>query len=524
MSSRSNQIRARAQSSPSAPVPVSNDPSSQVASSNTASDTVPDPPVEAVLLQNAGIPGPIPEDFDFDGRVVIPDGISRFQLSLAVRVRENAAIEDFNDASILQTVNVKNTPVPRPLDLDIGPPLKPLYLYTKAEIQDLIDSEALCALLSPLPPSLLRDIVASRVQNKRQAETERQTLKEKDKEVDDTIRSKLLGSMGMANPVERSLGESRDVVIPTIYLLNIRNRFPPPLHFFTNRHIDLVNNSPQMIHTKVVRSFNSDDRSTDKVLLLDIAKMIQVWGNDDSHLCLTPMRFIEASKNLREALNFLGKKPSEADPADGPTSSSTNHAIEYGKHLNFFRQIENFEDTYPLWYKFEREARLDILMANVVFNWSKYASRVDVILQSHNALLEDRRRMSESKVPRFSYASDATSHRSITKNNPLLFRDAAPACLLCGKAHRFTEHPANITSFEDGKPLYARLIGNQLVTAKNPRGGRPLKICGVFNLNRPCDNRHGNEAIHVCSLCGGDHPAFARSRACLRILNGRICA
>lgn len=472
MSSHSNPIRPEGQSLP-ASVPDLCDLSSpsQATSSNTASDPILDPLTEGPMLPNAGVPGPIPDDFDFDGRVVLPDGIGHFQLPLTVRVHENAVTESFNDASILQTIRVKNTPVPRPRDLDIGPPLKPIYLYTKDEIQDLIDSETLCSLLSPLPPSLLRDIIATRGQNKKQAEVEHQALKGKDREADDSIRAKLLESMEMANPVKRSLGESRNVVIPTIYLLNVRNRFPLPLHFFTNYHIDLVNNFPQIIHTKVLRSFNSDDKTTDKVLLLDIAKMIQAWGNDDTHSCLTPMRFIEASKNLWEALNLLSKKPSEINPTDGPTSSSTNHAIEYGKHLNFFQQIENFEDTYPLWYKFEREARLDILMANVVFNWSKYAFRVDVILQSHHALMEDRKRMSKTKVPRTSYLSDATSFRSNSKSNPLLFRDTAPACLLCGKTHWFTEHPANSTSFDDGKPLYARLIGNQLVTAKNPRGG-----------------------------------------------------
>lgn len=41
-----------------------------------------------------------------------------------------------------------------------------------------------------------------------------------------------------------------------------------------------------------------------------------------------------------------------------------------------------------------------------------------------------------------------------------------PACLLCSKAHQFTEHPGNVASFDDDKPLFTRLFGNQLIVAK----------------------------------------------------------
>ncbi|KAG6884171.1 hypothetical protein C0993_000743 [Termitomyces sp. T159_Od127] len=78
------------------------------------------------ILLNAGIHGPIPDDFDFDGRINLPDGIIRSELPLAVRIRENVSIEEFNNDSILNTIRVKNTPAPRPDDMDIGPPLKPL--------------------------------------------------------------------------------------------------------------------------------------------------------------------------------------------------------------------------------------------------------------------------------------------------------------------------------------------------------------------------------------------------------------
>ncbi|KAG6895216.1 hypothetical protein C0993_009909 [Termitomyces sp. T159_Od127] len=265
------------------------------------------------LLPNAGIRGPIPDDFDFEGRINLPDGIIRFELPLAVRIHENMNIEEFNNSSILKTIAIKNTPAPRPRDMDIGAPLKPLYHYANDEVCDLIDSKALCALFTPLPAALLREIVSGRAHSKGSAEGEQQVSKEREKEVDSSIRSRLLWSMEMSNPVERSLGEAREVFIPTIYLLTIRNRFPPPLNFFTNQHIDQANNSPQIIHTKIVRPFGANDKSPDKVQLLDLAKMIPIWGNDDTHSCLSPLRFLEASKNLLDALKLLARAPDVHD-------------------------------------------------------------------------------------------------------------------------------------------------------------------------------------------------------------------
>ncbi|KAG6881679.1 hypothetical protein C0992_000443, partial [Termitomyces sp. T32_za158] len=115
--------------------------------------------------------------------------------------------------------------------------------------------------------------------------------------------------------------------------------------------------------------------------------MVALWGNDDNHECLSPLRFLEASKNLLAALQLLCKAPTEsAEPTHSPTSSSTNYAIEYEKHLSYFKQMDDFEDTFAIWYDFEREARMDILMGNVVFDWVKYAACVHIILQTRRAV------------------------------------------------------------------------------------------------------------------------------------------
>ncbi|KAG6871778.1 hypothetical protein C0995_000228 [Termitomyces sp. Mi166 len=122
------------------------------------------------LLPNAGIPGPLPDDFDFDEHIVIPEGFPRFELPLAVRVQQNLQIENFNNESILRTVTVKSAPTPRAPDLDVSPPLRALYFYSDDELNELVESEALCDALSPLPPSFLHQIVATQARSKREAE------------------------------------------------------------------------------------------------------------------------------------------------------------------------------------------------------------------------------------------------------------------------------------------------------------------------------------------------------------------
>ncbi|KAG6889802.1 hypothetical protein C0992_003991 [Termitomyces sp. T32_za158] len=201
--------------------------SSSSQSTTPAGPSLPSAPAEPPY---AGIPGPIPDDFDFDGRIIPPGGIARFELPLAVQIKENVNIEQFNNASILRTVTVKDTAAPPPADMDIGPTLKPLFFYSDEDLKELVDGEPYCDLFALLPASLQQEIVKARSQKHHNLEVERQVQKERDKEADASIRVKLLGSMGMTNPVERNLGEAKEVVIPTVYLLNIRNWYPPPLH------------------------------------------------------------------------------------------------------------------------------------------------------------------------------------------------------------------------------------------------------------------------------------------------------
>ncbi|RDB30575.1 hypothetical protein Hypma_006983 [Hypsizygus marmoreus] len=354
-------------------------------------------------LPNARLEGPLPDDFDFDAHAAVPPGVPRFEIPLASRIAQNVAIEKFNIDSVVQTVNAKFTPSPRPDDLDIGPPLKAPYCYTQNELQELIESEALCSALSPLPISLIRVIGTKRSESKRAAELERQVEKTKEKED---------------------------------------------------------------VHVKLTQPWGNEDASGEKVNLLDLPKMVSLWGSDDHYSCLTLHNFFNASDNFLAALQLLCC-PSE--------DTTTTYAAEYQKHRDFFRQLSNLEETYPSWYSFELKAQRDILKG-VLFDWNTYALEVTIILkagalitqvQSSKHLLDVDDESHTDKSPRYSLQSDTSSLCHYTSS---LCHYDAPSCIICGKAHRYRDHPVSAKTFDDNQPLFCCLTDNTLSTIKPFRG------------------------------------------------------
>ncbi|KAF5369201.1 hypothetical protein D9615_009969 [Tricholomella constricta] len=360
-------------------------------------------------LPNAGIPGPIPDDFDFDAHMAVPDALTMPEIALPIRISRNVEIEAYNNDSVFRTVNAKETPSPRPVDLDIGPPLRRLYSLSDEEFQELVNSEALCASLAPLPIALLRFIESERAISKKTAERDRQAEREKDREGDTKTRTKLLGSMQLVDPVKRVPAQRDRISIPTTYLLCIKNKLCPPLNFFTNEHIDAVNYAPQEIHFKLLRPW-ADEDTTEKVQLLDMPKMISLWGSDDASTCLSPFRFVEATGNLLAALELLcDPSPSvsatmgSVTPSSAVAPSVPSYASEYKKHRDFFLQLDNFEVTYADWYPFELKARRDILKG-VLFDWDAYAS--EVLLRVRLGELERERRPKRASEPDSAYPNN----------------------------------------------------------------------------------------------------------------------
>jgi hypothetical protein len=314
------------------------------------------------------------------------------------------------------------------------------------------------------------------------------------------------------------MGKCEVPVIPTVYLLGIKNKACPPLNFFTNEHINIVNYSPQEVHVKLARPWGADDPSSEKIPLLDMPKMVSLWGSDDIHSCLTPLRYIEASANFLHALELLSITPNDSD------STSTSYAAEFKQHRDFFLQQHDFEATYQYRYSFELESCHDI-MKGVLFDWSVYALRVEVLthardLLEHLASAPGCKRpgdwdMPSTKESKHSLLTDVSSTR-------ISSRSSFPTCFLCGKDYRYRDHPSSLTSFEDGQPLFWHLTDTGVKTISSFKGGSPKQICAVWNISRSCNGQHGGDRLHFCSLCGGNHSALERNLLCARITDGQI--
>ncbi|KAG6823723.1 hypothetical protein H0H93_003179, partial [Arthromyces matolae] len=86
---------------------------------------------------------PIPEDFDFTPFLKTPEAILEWDLPLKVRIAKNREIEEANDASVTVTVETRAVPLPRPVDLDVGPPLCPYFFLSDLEILSLAENPKL---------------------------------------------------------------------------------------------------------------------------------------------------------------------------------------------------------------------------------------------------------------------------------------------------------------------------------------------------------------------------------------------
>ncbi|KAF8218237.1 hypothetical protein K438DRAFT_1925390 [Mycena galopus ATCC 62051] len=97
----------------------------------------------------------------------------------------------------------------------------------------------------------------------------------------------------------------------------------------------------------------------------------------------------------------------------------------------------------------------------------------------------------------------------------LPLRTSCRICLICTGDHSAHDHPSAHTTFRDGTPFFARNAGRNLRAAESSNS-----ICISWNLGQTCEPHHSESRLHLCSLCGGGHRAFARDAACRRVRDG----
>ncbi|KAJ7051093.1 hypothetical protein C8F01DRAFT_509030 [Mycena amicta] len=321
------------------------------------------------ILPNAGIPAPIPDTFDFEARITLPTSLDPTARTLKIRNAHNLRTEALNEVSIDITLRCRDGD----RAADVGAPLQALYAYTADEIEDMVLGEAYCTAVGPLP--VFMRLQVDRVRRRRVV---RQEL-DNDK-ADKPKTRPLLGSMVLVNPTARIPGQQASVTIPDTMLYSIQNKLYVPLNWLSNERLEKIQHCLHELPTKLIRPEPSKEfPNPDKVLTFDMAKMMLIWGSDEDHTCLTPLKWQECARNLEHALVLLCGVIS-SDPLAAAT-----FAGEFKKHRLFFVNYAKFEENFRIWYTFEREARHEILKG-VLFNGDYYARQVDGRIHAKAAL------------------------------------------------------------------------------------------------------------------------------------------
>ena len=323
------------------------------------------------------------------------------------------------------------------------------------------------------------------------------------------------GHQIMHNPITRSPGQRPEVAIPKLVCQTMACGIKLPLHYFFDSNLEKAGFDIADLHTKMLApEASTDNPSPHKVLIFDMAKMSEIWGDDSSASVFTPIRWQQASKNMLRTLEVMSE--------DAKKTSKPTFYGEYNKHLSFFLQVPDFEDSFADLYPFERKARQELLNGTL-FNTVYYANRVDSILDAKRTAiatfqtLSPKRPLSDASHDvrpakfRCTNTSNASPTKSVGPSRPTV-------CIFCARPHKLLDHPVSVTAFLDGKPLFSIYRDRNLVVAKTGK-----TICISFNMSWGCATpRHGSERIHVCALCGGDHSALSMHPSCGRVGDGRF--
>ncbi len=437
---------------------------------------------QAPLLPNAGIPPPIPDDFDFQARLVMPplrDGAGR---SLRIRNTHNYKAEIHNENSMDQTLNRRDD---RAVFPDVGPPLIPMYAYNEEELQALSSSKDLRNEIRPLPAFV--SLYIESIRKTKNAKTQ-------DAPAEKGKAKSVLGSMALLHPIVRIPGERPPIIISDVFLHSIANKMYIPLNWFTNERLELAQHRLHDLHTKLFRPDPTSEGTasdSNRVITFDMLKMTALWGSDSSSTCLSPLQWQEAMKNYHSALVSLAPLPPTSNDPSQPAPPS--FAGEFFKHFYFFTNYPNFEATYADWYSFERRARNDILMG-ILFDRQFYVNEVDGLRRAKEALMLYAPSSSLKRPADTDLQNTAKVPRTVN-DSPHFFRagDTAasartpPSCVACVGAHTLRNHPSSASSFADGTQCFTVYRDEELWTSWPFRGGKDTKhVCIEFNLPSGC--------------------------------------
>ncbi|KAE9384036.1 FabD/lysophospholipase-like protein [Gymnopus androsaceus JB14] len=124
------------------------------------------------ILPNAGIAGPLLDDYDFDAHIKLPPALAPTGQTLRTRNVHNCAAEKFNKDSVNMTLDCRDN-TPCTATQDVGPHLKSLYSILQDKFEELVFSEPYCTEVGPLPLFLRKKVIRARMSNTEKSEKEK---------------------------------------------------------------------------------------------------------------------------------------------------------------------------------------------------------------------------------------------------------------------------------------------------------------------------------------------------------------
>ncbi|KAJ7851955.1 hypothetical protein B0H14DRAFT_3659709 [Mycena olivaceomarginata] len=316
----------------------------------------------------AGVPLPLPDAFDYVAWMTPPPDVDiPVLMDVKARNKRNIVIDTFNNTSIDITRAYMEAALQGTLAAgqDVGPKLKAYFRYTEDELETLVVDTDYFALVSPVPPHVALAVFEERRTRKK--------LAEEKKADDEKAKSKgLMKSLVMVNPIQLSAASRPAPSVPEILLVPLRYGTPLPIWWFTNARLRFATESADQMPTKHQHP-TSKDNSAAKVSFVDITKLTKEWGGDDTTESNSLYIWAEATRNYTNTFKSLSADANDLNPH--------TYGGELEKHFNFFKNVDDAEELFEVWYGTEKELRNKIITACATFELNFWHSKVQGVVQ-----------------------------------------------------------------------------------------------------------------------------------------------
>ncbi|KAJ7348687.1 hypothetical protein DFH08DRAFT_1000677 [Mycena albidolilacea] len=320
----------------------------------------------------AGVPLPLPDAFDYVSWMTPPPDVDiTVLMDVKARNKHNIVIDTFNNTSI--DITRAHMEAARDGTLaagqDVGPKLKAYFRYTEDELETLVVDNDYFVLVSPVPSHVTLTVFEERRTRKR--------LAEEKKADDEKAKAKgLMKSLVMVNPIQLSAASRPPPSAPEILLVPLRYGTPLPIWWFTNARLRFATECADQMPTKH-QHLTSRDNSAAKVSFVDITKLMKEWGGDDTTESNLLYIWAEATRNYTNAFKSLSADANDLNPH--------TYGGELEKHFNFFKNVDDAEELFEVWYGTEKELRNKIITACATFEQNFWLSKVQGVVLVHKA-------------------------------------------------------------------------------------------------------------------------------------------